>query len=91
MANKIGVRRPPRTSVKLLQDFFALIDQDERSYTLIATRAGVTKQTLSYWRHGHRTPSAQALENVLQVLGYRLKIVPEISHPIPRPPEKELA
>jgi transcriptional regulator with XRE-family HTH domain len=85
--DKIGVRKPPRTSVKLLQDFFALMDRDERSYELIALRAGVSKVTLSYWRHGKRTPSAQTLENVLQVLGYSLKIVPSISHPIPAPPE----
>jgi len=76
MANKIGTRLPPRTSVRLLQMFFELLDNDERSYGVIAKRIGITKQTLSYWRHGHRSPSAQTLEDAFFVLGYRLDKVP---------------
>ncbi len=75
-AEKIGVRKPPRTSVALLRQFFEIMDRDPRSYDVIALRAGVTKQTLSYWRHGHRTPSAQSLEDVLYTLGYRVVMVP---------------
>jgi transcriptional regulator with XRE-family HTH domain len=83
-ANKsqIGMRKPPRTSIRVLRQFVVLMDKDPRSYDVIAERAGITKQTLSYWRHGNRTPSAQTLEDVLQVLGYRLLMIPDATEQI---------
>lgn len=75
-AGKIGVRHPPRTAVRIMRDFFAVMDADGRSAQAIAERAGNHKVTISYWRHGARTPSLLAFEAACQAMGYRLTLTP---------------
>lgn len=74
-AGKIGVRLPPRTASPLMRRFFEAMDADGRSANAIAEKAGTHRVTISYWRHGARTPSLTDFENVAQVFGYRLELV----------------
>jgi len=59
-----------------VREFFDLLDRDERSVGEIAARAGAHEVTICMWRGGHRSPQLSTFENMLEVMGYRLAIVP---------------
>lgn len=73
---KRGPRKPPRTASLVLRRFFEVMDADDRSTDVIAKEAGTHRVTISYWRHGVHRPMLTDLENIAQVMGYRLELVP---------------
>jgi transcriptional regulator with XRE-family HTH domain len=77
--NQIGIRHEPTTAVRIIRDFFDIIDTDPRSMRVIARDAGSHNVTLSNWRHGRTAPSLTAFEAVCQTLGYQLELRPIIS------------
>lgn len=51
------------------------INDQRASQEDVAERAGINSSTLRKWRDGVRSPRVVELEAVVNVLGYRLKIV----------------
>ena len=50
------------------------INARKLSHTDVAVAAGVSSRTLRRWRDGELTPTLDALENVLDYLGYELVV-----------------
>jgi transcriptional regulator with XRE-family HTH domain len=50
-----------------------LFDKDPRNDTAIATALGVSKQTLSMWRHGTRSPKKSALVKISEEYGVSIE------------------
>lgn len=72
----IGETKPPRTAIRILREFFQIMDASGRSAQEIAEASGAHKVTLSYWRHGQRSPSLIQFEATCNAMGYRLELVP---------------
>lgn len=51
------------------------INHQHASQEDVATRAGINSSTLRKWRDGVRSPRIMELEAVVNVLGYKLKVV----------------
>lgn len=60
----------------LARRFFELMDEQGAALTDVAQRAGLGVATLVKWKYRH-APTVAALEAGLNVLGYRLAIVPK--------------
>lgn len=71
-----GTKKPARTSSRIIRELFEIIDASGKSASEIAHPAGVHHITLSYWKAGGRSPRVIDVENVAQVLGYRLTLEP---------------
>lgn len=71
-----GTKKPARTASHVIKELFDAIDASGKSASSIAYPAGIHHITLSYWKHGARSPRLTDVENVAQVLGYRLKLEP---------------
>lgn len=50
-----------------------LFDKDPRSDTAIANALGVSKQTLSMWRHGTRSPKKSTLVKISEEYGVSIE------------------
>ena len=50
-----------------------LFDSDPRNDTAIAEAIGVSKQTISMWRHGTRSPKKSVLVRISQIFGVSIE------------------
>lgn len=50
-----------------------LFDSDPRTDTAIAEKLGVSKQTISMWRHGTRSPKKSVLVKISKVYGVSIE------------------
>jgi hypothetical protein len=71
-----GTKKPARTSSRIIRELFDIIDASGKTASAIGHPAGIHPITLSYWKAGGRSPRVIDVENVAQVLGYRLKLEP---------------
>lgn len=76
----IGLRTPHPKRVErrghpLVREFRSLMDEQRVGVTDVAERAGIGTATIVKWSCAH-SPTVVALEAALNVLGYRLAIVP---------------
>lgn len=55
------------------------VNLDEWSQEDLAKRSGVSSSAMRKWRRGERNPRIGELEAVINAMGYRLKIVGELS------------
>lgn len=69
------MKRPTRTSVRVLRDMFALLDSLPVTYTEVARIAGSHFVTIHRWKSGVHSPRLTEIEAVLDAAGYELKIV----------------
>jgi hypothetical protein len=58
----------------LVKRFYELLAADGRQQYVVCQKAGLQASTISNWRKN--SPHAQTLEAALNVIGYRLEIVP---------------
>jgi transcriptional regulator with XRE-family HTH domain len=75
------VRRPPRTSVRIIRDLMLVFDQSDMTVAQLAKKLGVHSQTINNWRHGNAAPPLDQLEALAQVLGYRIVLAPNSARP----------
>lgn len=59
----------------LVRQFFAIVARDKTAITDVGERAGISHVTISKWKSLH-SPTLVTFEAALNVVGYRLKIVP---------------
>ena len=76
-----GSVKVPTRGHPLVRRFFEIVNERQHTVVAVARRAGVTRNTIFTWHHS--TPTLPSLEAALNVLGYRLAIVPlekQIAH-----------
>lgn len=68
-----SARRPVPNSHPLVAQLFSLIG--DRSFHHVAERAGMARELLYYWAGKGKSPTLLKFNDVLNALGYELKIV----------------
>lgn len=71
-----AMRRPVRSSSKLVHDLFAAIDASDMTYGEVAARSGVSNVTLARWKSGRALPRWAEMEYVAQTIGYGFVVLP---------------
>ena len=60
----------------MVRAVLTLCKNNSRSMESVSIKAGLSKDTLSQWAAGRRTPKLQNMRAVLAVLGLRFVVVP---------------
>lgn len=60
----------------IVRQLVSIMDGSGSTYTQIAERVGVCRETLTLWKRGHRLPSLRDFETVAQALGYEIELRP---------------
>lgn len=69
------IHKPVRTASYLTRDLFGEIAEQHLTLRAVAERMGNHPVSLSYWKSGKHEMRAFDLENMAEVLGYRLVMV----------------
>lgn len=75
----MGKRGPigtSRSAIPVVREMFETIDDQRVSTRGLTKRAGIAHGQLCRWRQGLCAPNVVTIDSVLNVLGYRLAIVP---------------
>lgn len=70
----VGNKLMPRTASPVIRQLIDEIDRTGLSGREIERDAGVSRVTISRWRHGRGSPRITDFEAVARYLGYRLKL-----------------
>lgn len=79
-------RVQPRTASVVLRQLFDIIKSRRTHMQDIATALGLRRETLYTWKRGRSTPDILTVEAIVEILGYRLELVPtqQGDHPMPQ-------
>ena len=72
--NRNGLTIPERAD-PFVREFFRIAQQENAQLLDVAEKSGLSRKTIDGWRR-HSEPKAAHLEACLNVLGYRLAVVP---------------
>lgn len=71
-----SARREMRTTSPAVRQLFETIDAGNVSYAEIARRVRMSRAVLTSYRHGYRSPRVDTLEDIAEVVGMKLVLVP---------------
>lgn len=74
-------RKPARTAIKALNDFFKITDEWGLNNRDIADANDMAKNCVSNYRIGHHGPTLQRFEEMVQSFGGRIEIVFDEDNP----------
>lgn len=71
--DRVGKKKVATTASPCIRDLFDMIDASGMTYDQVSKRAGMSRPTLTRWKHGNYSPSLISVENVAQAIGLNLR------------------
>lgn len=69
-----GIKKVAATASPIVRELFDVIDRLGLTYQEVSNRSGVSRPTLTRYKHGKHSPRVLDIEDIAQVLGYELKL-----------------